>query len=71
MGSRRPWAQIQESHLTGTPDDIVGRLADLAAAGMTHVILSPLDYDLDQLELYASEIVSRFDVTAPIGASRH
>jgi alkanesulfonate monooxygenase SsuD/methylene tetrahydromethanopterin reductase-like flavin-dependent oxidoreductase (luciferase family) len=71
MGTRRPWAQIQESHLTGTPEDIVDRLADLSAAGLTHMILSPLDYDIEQLELYASEIVTRFHSRPAQNGGRH
>jgi alkanesulfonate monooxygenase len=61
MGTRRSWEQLQEAHLTGTPKEIVGRIRDLADAGLQHMILCPLDYDLEQLELYASQIVSAFD----------
>jgi alkanesulfonate monooxygenase SsuD/methylene tetrahydromethanopterin reductase-like flavin-dependent oxidoreductase (luciferase family) len=60
MGHRRSWEQLQESHLAGTPADIVARIRDLADAGLHHMVLCPLDYDIAQLELYASEILPAF-----------
>jgi hypothetical protein len=39
---------------------MVRRLKDLEAAGLQHMVLCPLDYDLEQLDMYASEIVPHF-----------
>jgi probable F420-dependent oxidoreductase len=71
MGARRSWEQLQENHLTGTPEDIVARLVELEDVGLTHVILSPLDYDLEQLELYAAEIIPRVRTSSKVGSPRH
>jgi len=60
MGTHRSWEQLQESYLTGTAADIVARIADLEQAGLQHLVLCPLTYDLDQLERLASEIVAPF-----------
>ncbi len=64
MGTRRSWEQLQEVHPTGTPGDIVARIRDLAEAGLEHMILCPLDYDLEQLEIYAAEILPAFSTAA-------
>jgi hypothetical protein len=36
------------------------RIAELAAAGLEYLVLSPLDYDLDQLDLWEEEILRHF-----------
>lgn len=60
MGTHRTWAHLQRSYFTGTTDDIVSRIADLEACGLQHMVLCPLDYDLEQMEMYASEIMPHF-----------
>jgi probable F420-dependent oxidoreductase len=68
MGTHRTWAQLQESYLAGTTADIVARIADLERAGLQHMVLCPLAYDLEQLERLASEIVVPFRGTRRAGA---
>ena len=60
MGQHRSWEHLQESYFTGTTPDIVARLKELEQAGLQHMVLCPLDYDLEQLEMCASEIVPHF-----------
>jgi hypothetical protein len=44
----------------GTPAQIRARIQELAAAGLEYIVLSPLDYDLAQLDLWQAEIVRHF-----------
>ncbi len=60
MGTHRTWEHLQRSYFTGTTDDIVSRIKDLEASGLQDVVLCPLDYDLEQIEMYASEIMPHF-----------
>ena len=60
MGTHRSWEHLQRSYFTGTTEAIVARIQDLEAAGLQHMVLCPLDYDLEQLEMYASEILPHF-----------
>jgi alkanesulfonate monooxygenase SsuD/methylene tetrahydromethanopterin reductase-like flavin-dependent oxidoreductase (luciferase family) len=60
MGQHRSWEHLQESYFTGTTSDIVMRIQELEAAGLQHMVLCPLDYGLEQLEMYASDIVPHF-----------
>jgi probable F420-dependent oxidoreductase len=60
MGAHRSWELLQRSYFTGTSAEIVARIQELAAAGLQHMVLCPLDYDLEQLDLYASEILPYF-----------
>lgn len=60
MGTHRSWEHLQRSYFCGTTSDIVARIADLEAAGLQHMVLCPLDYDLGQLDMYASEILPHF-----------
>lgn len=49
------------SPLAGTPDEIAGRLAQFADAGVQRVYLQLLDLsDLDHLQLFADEVMPRF-----------
>ena len=60
MGTHRSFEQLQQSYLMGPTDEIVDRIADLERAGIEYLVLAPLDYDLEQLDRYAEEIVPRF-----------
>ena len=44
----------------GTTAEIVDRIGDLGRAGIEYLVLAPLDYDLEQLDRIAEEIVPRF-----------
>lgn len=60
MGSHRDFAHLQQCYLLGTTAEIVERIRDLERAGLQYMILGSLDYDLDQLERWASEILPAF-----------
>ncbi|MBI3456874.1 MAG: hypothetical protein HY002_13945 [Candidatus Rokubacteria bacterium] len=60
MGAHRSFTQLQEPSFLGTTRDIVERIVDLERAGIQYLVLATLDYDLEQLERFASTIVSHF-----------
>jgi hypothetical protein len=60
MGTHRTFENLQASYFLGTAREIVERIRDLEAAGVQDIILATCDYDLDQLERLASDVVSRF-----------
>lgn len=60
MGGHRSFEQLQQCYFFGTTQDIVERIADLERAGIQYLVLATLDYDLEQLERFASEIVPQF-----------
>jgi probable F420-dependent oxidoreductase len=58
MGTHRSFENLQQSYFLGTTREIVARIRDLEAAGVQDMVLATCDYDLEQLERFASEIVS-------------
>ena len=60
MGTHRSFEQLQESYFLGTTREIVARIADLEASGVQDMVLATLDYDVDQLERFAREVVPHF-----------
>jgi probable F420-dependent oxidoreductase len=60
MGTHRSWEHVTRCYLMGTPAQIRARIQELAAAGLEYLVLSPLDYDLAQLDLWQAEIVRHF-----------
>jgi len=60
MGTHRTWEHMTQCYLMGTPAQIRGRIQELTAAGLEYIVLSPLDYDLAQLDLWQAEIVRHF-----------
>ena len=58
MGTHRSFENLQESYFLGTTREIVARIRDLEAAGVQDMVLATCDYDLEQLERFATEIVS-------------
>lgn len=60
MGTHRSFDHLQESYFMGTTAEIVDRIGDLERAGIEYLVLAPLDYDLEQLDRIAEEIVPRF-----------
>jgi probable F420-dependent oxidoreductase len=60
MGSHRAFDHLRHSYLLGTPAQIRARIAELADAGLEYLVLSPLDYDPGQLELWEAEILRHF-----------
>jgi alkanesulfonate monooxygenase SsuD/methylene tetrahydromethanopterin reductase-like flavin-dependent oxidoreductase (luciferase family) len=60
MGTHRSFAHLRTCYLLGTPSSIRARIADLAEAGLEYLMLSPLDYDPEQLDLWEEEILRHF-----------
>ena len=60
MGTHRTFQNLQESYFLGTTQEIVERIADLERAGIQDMVLATCDYDLGQLERFASDVVSKF-----------
>jgi probable F420-dependent oxidoreductase len=60
MGTHRSFEHLQTCYLLGTPARIRDRIAELAEAGLEYLMLSPLGYDLDQLDLWEEEILRHF-----------
>jgi probable F420-dependent oxidoreductase len=57
MGTHRSFENLQQSYFLGTTREIVARIRDLEDAGIQDMVLATCDYDLEQLERFASEIV--------------
>jgi alkanesulfonate monooxygenase SsuD/methylene tetrahydromethanopterin reductase-like flavin-dependent oxidoreductase (luciferase family) len=60
MGAHRTFENLQQSYFLGTTREMVERIRDLEAAGIQDMVLATCDYDLDQLERFATDIVGRF-----------
>ncbi|HEX5319506.1 MAG TPA: TIGR03619 family F420-dependent LLM class oxidoreductase [Stellaceae bacterium] len=60
MGTHRSFEHLQACYLMGTAADMRGRIAELAAAGLEYLVLSPLDYELEQLDLWEAELLRHF-----------
>lgn len=60
MGTHRSFEHLETCYLLGTPRRIRERIAELAAAGLEYLVLTPLDYDLEQLDLWEEEILRHF-----------
>jgi probable F420-dependent oxidoreductase len=60
MGTHRSFQHLETCYLLGTPRRIRERIAELAAAGLEYLVLTPLDYDLEQLDLWEEEILRHF-----------
>jgi probable F420-dependent oxidoreductase len=60
MGTHRSFEHLRMCYLLGTPTQIRDRIAELAEAGLEYLMLSPLGYDLDQLDLWEEEILRHF-----------
>jgi alkanesulfonate monooxygenase SsuD/methylene tetrahydromethanopterin reductase-like flavin-dependent oxidoreductase (luciferase family) len=60
MGTHRSFDHLQSCYFLGTPTRIRQRIAELQGAGLEYLVLSPLDYDLDQFDLWEEEIIRHF-----------
>ena len=60
MGTHRPFEHLQTCYFLGSPRRIRERIAELRDAGLEYLVLSPLDYDVEQLDLWQDEIVRHF-----------
>ncbi len=53
------WA-MKATYLIGSADQIAERIAERAEIGIDHMILTPVTFDVDQLDVWASKVLSRF-----------
>jgi probable F420-dependent oxidoreductase len=60
MGTHRSFDHLQQCYLVGTPRRIRERIQELAEGGLEYLVLGPLDYDPEQLELWQEEIIRHF-----------
>ncbi len=60
MGTHRSFEHLQTCYFLGTARNMRDRIAELAGAGLEYLVLSPLDYDVDQLDLWEAEILRHF-----------
>jgi probable F420-dependent oxidoreductase len=60
MGTHRSFETLRTCYLLGTPAQIRARLKEMRDAGLEYAALSPLDYDVEQLDLWEEEIVRHF-----------
>jgi alkanesulfonate monooxygenase len=60
MGTHRSYDHLQQCYMIGSIDRINARIADLAAAGMTYLVLGPVTDDPAQIDLLARHVASNF-----------
>ncbi len=60
MGTHRSFETLRTCYLLGTPAQIRDRLKEMGDAGLEYAALSPLDYDIEQLDLWEEEIIRHF-----------
>jgi len=60
MGPHRSFEHLQTCYLLGSPRRIRARIAELRDAGLEFLVLTPLEYDVEQLDLWHDEIVRHF-----------
>ena len=60
MGTHRPFEHLQTCYFLGSPRRIRERIAELRDAGLEFLVLTPLEYEVEQLDLWEDEIVRHF-----------
>jgi alkanesulfonate monooxygenase SsuD/methylene tetrahydromethanopterin reductase-like flavin-dependent oxidoreductase (luciferase family) len=60
MGTHRSFEHLRTCYLLGTPAQIRDRVAELAEAGLEYLMLSPLGFDIEQLDLWEAELLRHF-----------
>lgn len=60
LGGHRSFEHLQSSHFMGPVDQTIERIAGLRDAGVQSVTILPLDYDLEQIERFAAEVMPHF-----------
>lgn len=57
MDVKRSDEDLMNAYLFGAPDEIAGRIAELGAAGVDHLIINPLTNDPAQIEMFCRLIM--------------
>jgi probable F420-dependent oxidoreductase len=60
MGAHRSFEHLQQCYFLGTTAEIVERIARLRDAGLDSIVVAPLDYDVEQVERFAEEVMPHF-----------
>lgn len=60
MGTHRSFEHLQTCYFLGSAGRIRRRISELRDAGLEYLVLSPLDYDLEQLDLWEEEVIRHF-----------
>lgn len=60
MGTHRSFEHLQQCYLLGTTAEIVERIRDLERAGLQYLLLGTVDYDVEQLDRWAADILPHF-----------
>jgi probable F420-dependent oxidoreductase len=70
ISDERPWEYIEAVYLTGTIDEIQGRIQQRIDAGVEHMFLHTMTADLSQLDLFAKHLLKPFKNAVRDGAGR-
>jgi probable F420-dependent oxidoreductase len=70
MGPHRSFDHLQRSYFMGTTGEIVERIEDLRRAGLQYLVVGLLDYDLEQLDRWATDVFPHFRAVAPVASAR-
>ena len=70
VSDERPWDYIEAVYLTGTIDEIQGRIQERIDVGVEHMFLHTMTADLGQLDLFAKHILEPFANAAPAQVGR-
>lgn len=60
MGTHRSLEHLERCYFMGTTGEIVERIEDLRQAGLEYPVVGLLDYDLEQLDRWATDVIPRF-----------
>ncbi len=64
ISDERPWEYIEAVYLTGTIEEIQGRIQKRIDAGVAHMFLHTMTADLSQLDLFAKHLLEPFKKTS-------
>jgi len=70
VSDARPWEYIEAVYLTGTVDEVQGRIQERIDAGVEHLFLHTLTADVEQLDLFAEHILGPFRDAVPAASPR-
>jgi len=57
-----PWSEsTPESSIRGTPEQCAEQLSEHVAVGTQHIVLVPYNYELDQVDRFAAEVLPKLD----------
>jgi len=60
MGTHRSLGHLERCYFMGTTVEIVERIEDLRQAGLDYLVVGLLDYDLEQLDRWVTDVIPNF-----------